>query len=50
MKNKIGIIGDVHAENKTLEKVIDFLSKKGLDSILCTGDIIDGPGDVNGVK
>ena len=47
MITKIGVIGDVHAEDKTLEKVLDFLSVKELDAILCTGDIIDGPGDVN---
>jgi len=42
-----GLIGDVHAEDTSLEATIDFLSTLGLDVLLCTGDIVDGPADAN---
>lgn len=38
----IGIIGDVHGEPEILEAALHNLSD--VDCILCTGDIIDGPG------
>ncbi len=44
---KIAIIGDIHCENITLEKTIDFLKTKDVNSIFSTGDIVDGVGDVN---
>ena len=47
MSKKIGIIGDVHAESKVLAKAIDWLEEKGVDVLICTGDIADGPGDIN---
>ncbi len=47
MITRLGVIGDIHAEDKILEKAVNFLIKQELDSILCTGDIVDGPGDVN---
>lgn len=42
---RIGLIGDVHAEDRRLGTTINFLMRKGVDSILCTGDIVDGTGD-----
>jgi putative phosphoesterase len=45
--NIAGLIGDVHAEDKYLEAAIDFLSTLDLDVLLCTGDVVDGPGDAN---
>ena len=42
---RIGVIGDVHAEDKRLEAAINYLRKAGVDSIICTGDIVDGRGD-----
>jgi predicted phosphodiesterase len=44
---RIGIIGDVHAEDETLEFALDFLQTRvpHLDVIVCTGDIVTGPGD-----
>ena len=42
---RIGVIGDVHAENRRLETAIAFLTTQGVDSILCTGDIVDGVGN-----
>ncbi|MCH9673351.1 MAG: metallophosphatase family protein [Gammaproteobacteria bacterium] len=44
---RIGLIGDVHAQAGRLERAIEFLSATGAEHVLCTGDIADGPGDVN---
>jgi putative phosphoesterase len=44
--NKIGIIRDIHCQDKKLEIAIDFL-KTNTDGILCVGDIVDGLGDCN---
>ncbi|MBU1106244.1 MAG: metallophosphatase family protein [Candidatus Riflebacteria bacterium] len=45
-KKTIGLIGDVHCQNNSLEKTIEFLRDK-CDQIFCTGDIVDGKGDPN---
>lgn len=47
MPEKIGIIGDVHAEDALLAIAIDWFEKEGVDAIICTGDIADGTGDVD---
>jgi putative phosphoesterase len=44
---RIGIVGDVHAEDEALEVVLDDLARRGVDALLCVGDIVDGAGDVN---
>ena len=44
---RAGLIGDIHAEDDYLDAAIDFLSTQRLDAILCTGDVVDGPGDPN---
>ena len=44
---RIGVIGDVHAEDDHLQTVLDFLHREGVDRIVCTGDIADGTGDIN---
>ncbi|MFK7915467.1 MAG: metallophosphoesterase [Pseudomonadales bacterium] len=49
---RIGLIGDVHAEHELLAQALDFLSDAArtggpLDAILCTGDIADGSGCVD---
>ena len=41
---KIGVIGDVHAEDELLEKTIMKLKSLQVNEIFCTGDIVDGPG------
>lgn len=43
--DRIGAIGDIHAEDETLERVLDHLAGLALDRILAVGDIVDGPGD-----
>lgn len=44
---RVGLIGDVHAEDALLAAALKHLSRGQLDAILCVGDIVDGPGDVN---
>lgn len=41
---RIGIIGDVHAEHDRLEMALEHLHQLDVDEILCTGDIVDGRG------
>ena len=43
----IGLIGDIHAEPQRLETSLRILTQMNLDAILCTGDIVDGCGDVD---
>lgn len=43
---RVGLIGDVHAEDESLELVLRELTAMGADTLLQTGDIADGPGDV----
>jgi predicted phosphodiesterase len=47
MVNRIGIVGDVHAEHQHLAMALDHLADLDVDTILCTGDIVDGAGDVD---
>ena len=47
MNKKIGIIGDVHAEHKRLALALSWLESQGVDSIICTGDVADGVGDID---
>ena len=44
---RLGLIGDVHAEDELLELTIDALHREGVDRVLCTGDLVDGHGDVD---
>lgn len=44
---RLGLIGDVHAEDELLRLTIDALRAARVDRILCTGDIVDGIGDVD---
>ena len=44
---RVGIIGDIHAETVRLEIALDFLHKEQVDCILCVGDIVDGQGNVD---
>ncbi len=41
---KIGLIGDLHAEDEHLATAISFLTEQAVDLMLCTGDIVDGLG------
>jgi len=43
---RVGVLGDVHAEDGLLEAALDHLARyDDLDALLCTGDLVTGPGD-----
>ncbi|RZO29019.1 MAG: metallophosphoesterase, partial [SAR116 cluster bacterium] len=44
---RIGIIGDVHAEHRRLETALRVLKDEQVDVVLCTGDLADGRGDLD---
>jgi predicted phosphodiesterase len=44
---KLGLIGDIHAEDLLLERAIEALLGHGVEQILAVGDVVDGQGDVN---
>jgi predicted phosphodiesterase len=44
---RLGLIGDVHAEDQKLRVVLDVLRAEAVDRTLCVGDLVDGPGDPN---
>jgi len=44
---RVGLIGDLHAEDEALEFAISELRKLGADTLLQVGDIADGPGDLD---
>jgi predicted phosphodiesterase len=41
---RLGVIGDVHAEDARLALALDHLHAAGVDRIICTGDVVDGSG------
>ncbi len=45
--NQVAVIGDVHAEDELLETVLLHARQRGISSILCVGDIVDGQGNVD---
>jgi putative phosphoesterase len=44
---RIGIIGDIHAEDVLLEAALNFFAGENLDAIFCVGDVVDGAGNAN---
>lgn len=46
---RLGLIGDVHAEDELLARTLDELAGARVDHILCTGDLVDGHGSVDRV-
>jgi predicted phosphodiesterase len=42
-----GVIGDVHCEAETLQRVLDALDLMNVEAILCVGDLVDGEGDAD---
>jgi putative phosphoesterase len=44
---RIGIIGDVHAEDAFLAATLDHLARERVEWITCVGDIVDGRGNVD---
>jgi hypothetical protein len=47
MLSRLGVIGDVHCESETLERVLDALETMKVEAVLCVGDLVDGVGDAN---
>ncbi len=47
MVKRIGIVGDVHAEHRHLDMALEHLAQLNVDTILCTGDLADGSGDID---
>lgn len=43
---RVGLIGDVHAEDEALAFALRELGKLGAETLLQVGDIADGPGDL----
>jgi len=41
------VIGDVHCESETLERVLDVLESMNVEPVLCVGDLVDGHGDAD---
>jgi predicted phosphodiesterase len=46
MLQRLGVIGDVHAEDQRLQAALQFFAERNVDKVLCTGDIVDGAGNV----
>jgi predicted phosphodiesterase len=44
--SRIGVIGDVHAEDERLERALAEFRRRQVDAILCVGDVVDGAGNV----
>jgi predicted phosphodiesterase len=44
---RIGLIGDIHAEDERLERALDLLASRGVQLIAATGDVVDGAGSVD---
>lgn len=43
---RVGILGDIHAEDEHLSLALQTLSSLGIDRLFSVGDIVDGPGSV----
>ena len=43
---KLGLIGDVHAEDDALAQALAHFREERVDHVLCVGDIADGQGDL----
>lgn len=44
---RVGVIGDAHAEDDRVSRVLAFFAAQAVDAVLCVGDVIDGFGDDN---
>jgi len=47
MLDKIGIVGDVHAESTLLELTLKFMHDLQLQTVICVGDVVDGTENVD---
>ena len=44
---RLGLIGDIHAEDEYLAAALERLAGEAVDRVLAVGDIVDGRGDVD---
>ena len=44
MLRLLGLVGDVHAEEQRLARVLDFFASRGVDRVAQVGDFVDGMG------
>ncbi|HVH46482.1 MAG TPA: metallophosphoesterase family protein [Labilithrix sp.] len=44
---RVGVLGDVHAEDQFVEIALERFAAVGVDRVLCVGDIVDGSGSVS---
>jgi putative phosphoesterase len=42
---RVGLVGDIHAEDVKLEAALRHLEAEAVEAILSVGDVVDGPGD-----
>jgi predicted phosphodiesterase len=47
MLKSIGLLGDIHAEHERLHLALAHLQSLSPEKILCVGDIVDGPGEID---
>jgi predicted phosphodiesterase len=44
---RIGVVGDVHAQHRGLEALLELLTRSGVDGLVCVGDVVGGPGNAD---
>lgn len=44
---RIGVLGDVHTHADRVAAALETFREVGVDRVLCCGDIVDGPGDLD---
>lgn len=44
---RLGLIGDVHAEDERVKVALSAFATADIDRVLCTGDVVDGLGDID---
>jgi putative phosphoesterase len=45
--SRIGLLGDVHAEDEALDLALRVFADEGVDLVVAVGDIVDGPGSAD---
>lgn len=46
LPDRVGLLGDVHCQDAALDAALALFRGQGAGAILCVGDVVDGPGDV----
>ena len=44
---KLGLVGDIHAEDERLAAALEIFRRERADQVLFVGDVVDGEGDVD---